>query len=328
MKRFAALLFLCLIAAPLQAQQTLRIATLAPDGSGWMKELRIAAAEVKTGTQGRVEVKFFPGGVMGSDAVVLRKMKLGQLQGGVLTSSELSEVYPDAPIYSLPFALRDWDQAARVRTRIDPLLAKGFEQRGLKMLGAANVGFAYMMGSKPIRSRADMGKIKLWVPQNDEIALRTFKIGGVSPVPLPLGDVFTSLQTGLVDTVANTPSGAVALQWHGRAKHIVDLPLSFVVGYMVLDLRAFQKLSPADQVLLIKAFNAAGARMDAAARRDNESALAAMRKQGAQMAPLDADETQRWRAVGTQAIRDMEAEKRFSPAMLQAFRQATAEQAR
>ena len=87
----------------------IKIATLAPDGSAWMRELRKAAAEVQAGTQGRVQVKFYPGGVMGNDTVVLRKMRLGQLQGGVLTSSELGQVYPDAAIYSLPFLFDSWD---------------------------------------------------------------------------------------------------------------------------------------------------------------------------------------------------------------------------
>src|SRR5688572_15860789 len=111
---FSPLLLVLGLAAPASAQ-VLKIATLAPDGSAWMRELRIAAAEVKTGTAGRVEFKFYPGGVMGSEAVVLRKMRLGQLQGGVLTASELSLVYPDAPAYTLPFLFDDWADVDRVR---------------------------------------------------------------------------------------------------------------------------------------------------------------------------------------------------------------------
>ena len=325
MKRYAVGLLLALLAAPgVSAQQVVKIATLAPDGSSWMRELRAAATEVQQGSQGRVQVKFYPGGVMGTDAVVLRKMKLGQLQGGVLTSSELAAVYPDAAIYSMPFAFENWAQLEKVRPQIDPLLAKGFEARGLKMLGASNVGFAYMMSTKALRTRADMAGIKLWVPPNDEIAQRTFKLGGVSPIPLPLGDVFTSLQTGLIDTVANTPSGAVALQWHGKVKTMVDLPLTFVVGFMVMDLKAWQKLSPADQAVLLKAFAGAGQRMDANIKRDDAAALAAMKKQGLVLTALDPAEAARWRQIGAQVIRDMEADKHFSPEMLAATRKAIA----
>jgi TRAP-type transport system periplasmic protein len=300
-----------LLASPASAQ-VIKIATLAPDGSAWMRELRAASAEVKQGTGGRVDVKFYPGGVMGNDAVVLRKIRLGQLQGGVLTSSELSLIYPDAPVYSLPFLLNNWEEVDRVRAQVDPMLAKGFEARGFRMLGVSGLGFAYLMGDKPLRSAADMKGIKLWVPQNDTIAIRTFEMGGLSTIPLAIGDVFTSLQTGLVDTVVNTPSGAVVLQWQGKIKHMVDLPLTFVVGYLVVDDKAWKRLSPADQAVLAKAFDAAGRRMDANIRRDDAAALAAMKKQGMQVARLDPAEEKRWR------------ERQISPELLAAVRRALA----
>ena len=318
-------LALGLFAGPATAQvQTLKLATLAPDGSSWMKELRMAAAEVKVASQGRVEVKFYPGGVMGGDAVVLRKMRLGQLQGGVLTSSELASVYQDAPIYSLPFLFKDWAQVQKVRAQVDPLLAKGFEAKGLHMLGASGVGFAYVMSTRPVSSRAEMIKSKLWIPQNDAIAETTFRQGGVSPIPLPLGDVFTSLQTGLVDTVANTPSGAVALQWHGKIRYILDLPLSYVVAYTVVDAKAWKKLAPADQALVDKAFGAAAARLDASIQRDDEAALKAMQKQGIKVIPMDAAESARWREIGRNVTQQMEKDQSISPAILAAVRRAGA----
>lgn len=313
---------LLLFAVSASAQQVIKIATIAPEGSSWMRELRAAATEVKTGSQGRVQLKFYPGGVMGSDSVVLRKMKLGQLQGGVLTSSELATLYPDAAIYSLPFQFANWQQLEQARTQVDPLLGRGFETKGLKMLTAANVGFAYLMSTRPLRNKADMASTKLWIPQNDEIAERTFKLGGVSPILLPLGDVFTSLQTGLVDTVANTPSGAVALQWHGKLRSMLDLPLSFVVGYVVMDLKAWEKFSPADQAVVSAALRKAGQRVDANIKRDDAAALAAMKKQGLVVTSLDAAEAARWRQIGAQVTRDMEAAQRVSSPMLAAVRKA------
>lgn len=323
MSRLLLCFVVLLLALPAQAQ-VIKIATLAPEGSAWMRELRTAASEVEQGTEGRVQVKFYPGGVMGNDAVVLRKMRLGQLQGGVLTASELSLVYPDAPAYSLPFLFDDWSQVDRVREAVDPLLAEGFAERGLRMLGVSGVGFAYLMSDRPLRTRADVAGIKLWVPQNDLIAIRTFEAAGLSPIPLPIGDVFTSLQTGLVDTVANTPSGAIALQWHGKLKHMVDLPLSFVVGYLVLDDKAWKRLSAADQAVLARAFGAAADRMDASVRKDNEAALAALRKQGLQVQPLEPAEAARWRAAGASVVADMEAKGELSPEVMKALRAALA----
>jgi TRAP-type C4-dicarboxylate transport system substrate-binding protein len=186
------------------------------------------------------------------------------------------------------------------------------------------VGFAYVMSTRPLHSRAEMVKSKLWIPQNDAIADATFRSGGISPIPLPIGDVFTSLQTGLVDTVANTPSGAVALQWHGKLKYMLDLPLSYVVGFMVLDQKAWAKIAPADQALVSKAFSAAAARVDASIQHDDESALKAMQKQGLKVIAMDAAENARWREIGAQVTRKLEADKSISPALLAAIRKAAA----
>jgi TRAP-type C4-dicarboxylate transport system substrate-binding protein len=318
----AATFFLC--AMPAFAQQTLKIATVAPDGSAWMRELRTAAADVAAATQGRVTIKYYPGGVMGTDTVVLRKMRLGQLQGGVLTSSELAQVYPDAAVYSLPFLFDNWAQADKARTIVDPMLAKGFETKGLTLLSASDVGFAYVLSVKPLKSAKDVAGAKLWIPQNDEIAERTFKAGGSSPILLPLGDVFTSLQTGMVDAVPNTPAGAVALQWHGKLKNMIDLPLSFVVGFVVVDNKAFAKISAADQALVLKAFHACGARMDAAIKRDDVAALAAMKKQGLQVNEMSPAEVASWKQIGAKVTQDMIAAGHISAPLVTAIRKSNA----
>ncbi|MFN7294552.1 MAG: TRAP transporter substrate-binding protein DctP [Lysobacteraceae bacterium] len=322
---FRSFAFLMLaLALPAAAQvQTLRMATLAPEGSPWMRELRVAAEQVKTQTQGRVEIKYFPGGVMGNDQAVLRRIRQGgQLQGGVLTSSELSLVYPDAPLYTLPFLFKDWAEVDRVRPQIDPLLAAGFKERGFHMLGASGIGFAYLMGTGRVAGVADVQRAKLWVPQNDRIAELTFRTGGASPIALPIGDVFTSLQTGMVDVVANTPAGAVALQWHGKLRSLYDLPLAYVVGYVVVDQRAWQKIASADQAAIDAVFKAATARVDQTIRRDDVAALEAMKRQGLEVVPPTAADAAYFRDVGAKVIAQLEREQGISPALLTALREA------
>ncbi|MFN9966616.1 MAG: TRAP transporter substrate-binding protein DctP [Lysobacteraceae bacterium] len=322
---FRSFAFLMLaLALPAAAQvQTLRMATLAPEGSPWMRELRVAAEQVKTQTQGRVEIKYFPGGVMGNDQAVLRRIRQGgQLQGGVLTSSELSLVYPDAPLYTLPFLFKDWAEVDRVRPQIDPLLAAGFKERGFHMLGASGIGFAYRLGTGRVAGVADVPRATLWVPQHDRIAELTFRTGGASPIALPIGDVFTSLQTGMVDVVANTPAGAVALQWHGKLRSLYDLPLAYVVGYVVVDQRAWQKIASADQAAIDAVFKAATARVDQTIRRDDVAALEAMKRQGLEVVPPTAADAAYFRDVGAKVIAQLEREQGISPALLKALREA------
>jgi len=298
------------------AQQTIKLATVAPDGSGWMRELRAAAAEVQVQSQGRVTVKFFPGGVMGSDAVVLRKIRLGQLQGGALTGSDLDGICRDAPVYSLPFLFNNQAEVDAVRKVVDPMLTECFQKGGMRMLGLAGGGFAYLMSTHALNSRDDLRSSKVWVPANDRVGEMTFKNGGITTIPLPLADVFTSLQTGLVDTVANTTSGAVILQWHGKIKYMVDLPLSYIPAYVLVDEKAYAKLAPADQAILLRSFNAAMNRIDAANRRENVQALAAIKKGGTQVLTPSPTEATRWREIGVTTTRQLDKANTFTPAVM------------
>jgi TRAP-type C4-dicarboxylate transport system substrate-binding protein len=177
-----------------------------------------------------------------------------------------------------------------------------------------------------LRSRDDLRSSKVWVPANDRIGELTFKNGGITPVPLPLSDVFTSLQTGLVDTVTNTFSGAVILQWHSKIKYIVDLPLTYIPAYVLVDEKAYGKLTAADQAVLSRAFSAAMNRIDASNRRENVQALAAMKQGGTQLLPTPPAEAARWREIGVTTARQLEQMNAYSPAVLAAIRRVLASQ--
>ena len=317
-------LLLAAFAATAGAQQTFKIATIAPDGSSWMKELRAAAAETQAQTQGRAVVKFYPGGVMGSDAVMLRKIRLGQLQGGAAPGSDLDSVCKDAPVYSLPFLFNSQGEVDAVRKAVDPMLQSCFQQGGMRLLGIAGGGFAYLMSTRPLRTRDDLRSAKVWVPANDRIGELTFKNGGITPIPLPLSDVFTSLQTGLVDTVANSPSGAVVLQWHGKLKYMIDLPVTYIPAFILVDERAFAKLAPADQAVMLRAFGAAMDRIDASNRKDNVGALAAMKQGGLTVVSPPPAEATRWRDIGVATTAQLQKEGAFSPAVMAAIQKQLA----
>lgn len=317
---------LSLLAWAASAQTTLKIASLAPDGSLWMKEMRAAGEAVAAQTEGRVAIKFYPGGVMGNDAVVLRKIRLGQLQGGAFTGSELTLVYNDAQVYSLPFLFRDYAQVDAVRAKVDPLLVDGFAKSGFQIVGISGVGFAYLMGTKAIATRENLKAAKVWVPQNDRIAAETFKAGGIEPIPLPLGDVFTALQTGLVDTVGNTTAGAIALQWHTKVKHLFDLPLTYVVGYVAIDNKAFDKLSEADRAAVVAAFGAGAQRIDAGNRKADAEARAVLEKQGVAAVVPSAQDIAYWREIGAKVTQQLVDEGALSADTLAAVKSALASQ--
>jgi TRAP-type C4-dicarboxylate transport system substrate-binding protein len=161
--RFTVLFSLLLAAAaPAQSAVQFKLATIAPEGSGWMRELRAAADEVADRTEGRVKIKYYPGGVMGNDKKVLRKIRIGQLQGGAFTSSGLSERYADIVIYGLPLVFNDANEIAYVREQMDPLLMAGLSEAGLEALGMAGGGFANLMGAEQVSTLDELRGRKVW----------------------------------------------------------------------------------------------------------------------------------------------------------------------
>ncbi len=191
---------------------TFKIASIAPDGTSWMNELRKGAKEIETLTEGRVKFRFYPGGIMGNDKSVLRKIRVGQLHGGAITGGGLAEIYPEAQVYTIPFLFRNYAEVDAIRAQFDPELLAGLKKKGYISFGISEGGFAYLLSTSPIAGIDDLNGQKVWVPEGDEISRAAFEASNVSPISLPLTDVLTGLQTGLVDTVAGSAIGAIALQ--------------------------------------------------------------------------------------------------------------------
>ena len=302
------------------ADTVLKIATLAPEGTTWMREMRAGADDVGKKTSGRVKFKFYPGGIMGDDASVLRKMRVGQLQGGAFPGLALATVYPDAQLYSLPLLFRDYGEVDYVRQKMDATLKKGLEDAGFVPIGFTEGGFAYLLSKRHILTQEDLKQSKVWVPEGDIVNTAAFQAGGVTPVPLPFADVYTGLQTGLLDTVATLPTAAIAFQWHTKIKTLTDLPLAYVLGILVVNKKNFDEISPEDQQAVRTAMDAAFARLNTLNRSDNENARGALRKQNIDFVGLEPDEQKRWQDFANKAIDNLKDKGVYSPALLDQLR--------
>ena len=310
----ASLLLTLLCIASAEAQD-IKIATIAPDGTAWMQEMRRGAGEIAQRTAGRVNFKFYPGGAMGNDKSVLRKIRAGQLQGGALTGGGLAEVYPDNQIYNLPLIFRSYAEMDYVRGKMDGLIGAGLEKHGYISFGLAEGGFAYLMSSHPIRSVENLRNEKVWIPEGDVVSRALLEALGVSPIPLPLIDVLTGLQTGLISTVGASPTGAIALQWHTKIKYISDTPLMYFYGAMIIDHKAYAKMSPADQVAVQEILREVFDKLNRQIRRDNEQARAALRQQGVEFLPLPPPELEKLRKAAQQAIVKLGENGTYTPEM-------------
>lgn len=296
---------------------TFKIATIAPDGTSWMNEMRAGADEIKKQTAGRVEFRFYPGGIMGNDNSVLRKIRVGQLHGGAITGGGLADILPEAQVYSLPFTFRDYAEVDYVRKQMDPVLMQALEKVGYVGFGISEGGFAYLMSNEPVPGVSALKGHKIWVPEGDLISRTAFESTGVSPIPLPLTDVLTGLQTGLVDTVAATPTGAIALQWHTRVHDLTDIPLMYIYGTLVLKRSLFERLSSADQKVVHKIMGTIFERLNKKNREDNTSALQALKSQGITFVQSNIVEQREWQGLVNEAMDKLITNNLFDRSILQ-----------
>lgn len=292
------LILTALLFAPMAQAATLKLATVSPEGSMWVKTFRAAADAIEKETEGRVTLRFYPGGVMGNDAAVLRKIRIGQLHGGAVTTGSLVQVYRDLSVYSMPFMFNNLTEVDAARAVIDGQLMEGLEDKGFVSFGLMEGGFAYLFSKRSIHNLNDLQQSKVWVPEGDDLALAVMRGVGVTPIPLSIADVLPGLQTGLVDAVLNTPIGALALQWHTGISTVTNAPLAYISALIAIDKKVFDRLSPEDRTIVRKHLMEASKTINTQNRADNIAAFEALSKQGVQTVEPDADS---WPEIVTRA---------------------------
>lgn len=253
----------------------IKIATIVPNQSGWMVQMRKASNTIKERTEGRVNLKFYGGGVQGASPKVLQKIKIGQLHGGVFAPTDFMKTYGDVNLYGLPLVFQSWEEMRYVRQQMDASLAAGFEDLNFVTFGFVG-SFAMILSNEPVRRQSDLRGKKIWLPEGDLITFEALKALNLSPVSLPVTDVLTGLQTGLLDLAAIPPEVAVALQWHTRIKYFTDMPLLYAMSFLAIDKRSMDALQPEDRAVMIEVLTDTYSRMDARSSSESLDAVEAL----------------------------------------------------
>jgi TRAP-type C4-dicarboxylate transport system substrate-binding protein len=319
------LLICALLASPAAFAKTFKIATISPDGLSWMKKLRAGTKEIQEKTDGRIKFKIYPGGVQGDDFTVLRKMRIGQLQGGAVAASTLTRFYPDLQIYNLPLKFWKLDEVDYVRARMDQRIIDGLDKAGIVSFTLAETGFAYVMSTKPVRSLDELRNVKAWVPDGDPISAQLIQSFGISPIPLYVSDVLAGLQTGLIDAVAVPPIVALALQWHNQLKYMINVPLVYIYSLMMLDKKAFESISPEDQKVVRTVMNRVFREIDQDNRKDSRAAYKALVDQGIKVIQFDSNQMVDWREQAEDSIEGLVKSDQISQESLQLLNRYLAE---
>jgi TRAP-type C4-dicarboxylate transport system substrate-binding protein len=281
---------------------TIKLATLAPEGSSWMKTFTALNSEVKKKTENKVQFRIYPGGVLGDEMDMLRKMKIGQIQGVALTSAGLSTLFREMDVLQIPFLFQKYEEVDAVLTKMDSFFRKGFENNGYILLGWSEAGFIYLMSTVPITSVADLQKAKVWIWEQSPMSKAIFDEAKVSAIPLSIPDVLVGLQTGLVNVVYAPPTGAISLQWFTKIKYLTDVPLAYLAGAIVVKKETFQQISPPHQSSIIEISQRHLDQLKTVTRNENREAIRVMTKHGTKIVTPSKDQIDEFKRLSNQAM--------------------------
>jgi TRAP-type C4-dicarboxylate transport system substrate-binding protein len=283
--------------AEAQAPVLVRMATLVPDGSSWHLILKETADKWKQLSGGRVVVRLFPGGVAGDDPDVVRKMRLGTLNAGVLTSVGVAEIDKSVYAMGIPLMYDSYDEIYWVHEKMRPKLEANLEAKGFVVLNWADGGWVHFFTQKPVAVPDDLRKLKLFTWAGDAEAVETWRSAGFNPVPLPSTEISTALQTGLVEALGSPPQVAVISQFFTHAQYMTDLRWQLLQGATIITKATWEKI-PADiRPALLKAAQEDGVRLQKEVRDAEARDVEAMKKRGLTVVPVSAAQRAQWQRL-------------------------------
>lgn len=278
------IVFLCAIVLfGIQAfaqQYTIKFATLAPEGSGWIKVMREYDKAIREQSGGRVGIKIYANGVAGDEKDVVRKIRLGQYHAGGFTGVGIGEVAKKIRILDSPFMFKNYDEVDFIASKFEPEFQKSLEEGGFVLLGMAEVGFVYVYSGKPVYSPEDLKNLKMWMWEGDPIAQAAFQAIGVSPIPLSITDVTTSLQTGMVNAVYTSPLALIALSWFTKVNFMMGEPLADSQGAVLLSKKMYDSFPKDIQDILVTNGRKYFRQLTLASRQDNALSIETLKQKG------------------------------------------------
>ncbi len=302
----------------------IKIGILAPEGSTWSKYTKAIVKEVEEKTKKNVKIKVYYGGSQGDDIDVLRKIRIGQMHGGVFTGRALSEISGDLRVMELPFNF--------LNTKVSPIfvldkMEKYFneitEKNGFINLGYIGLGHVYFASTKkPLVSLKDTRGAKIWIWQNDPFVKPIIEELKLSTVSLPLPDVLAALSTGIVEVVYGPTSGMVALQWHTKIKYITDLKVAYSTAAVLVSKKIWNKIPVNYQKSVKEIFKKHIKLLNIAQEKDNKDSINAMKSLGIRFYTYDKKSLQDVLKRRKEIIKKMINKKSFSKKSYDILRKA------
>ncbi len=300
MARFAAALLLCgLMGIPaLASEKPLRIGTLAPKNSLYHRQLLEIGEAWRQAQGGNAKYVVFPDGSQGGEAELARRMRIGQLQGALLSIVGLSEIEPSInALQSIPLLFKTWEEVDYVREKMRASMEKKFLDKGFVVLAWGDAGWVRFFSKDALMRPDDFKKMKFFSFAGESEQQEIMKSLGFTPVPLETTDILPSIQTGMINVVPSTPYFALATQIYGKVPHMLEINWAPVVGALLVTQKAWDDMSPAGRQALRTAGEKAGVQIRNKARQEVEEAVEAMRKRGLVVNKPNPDQLREWQEL-------------------------------
>ena len=227
--------------APCQTIE-IKMGTVVPEGSVWHEVIQTMAQQWRQISDGKVEMRIYPGGVLGGEVDMLRKVRVGQLQAVALSAVGLSHVDRSASCMGVPMLIESYEELDHVRAEVAPMIEERFRENGYVVLMWSDAGWVHFFTKKPARTLDDIREMKLWIGAGDAEAEQLYKEFGINPVPLPMTDMLTSLETGIIDAIQVPPLFALVDQSFALTKNMVDVKWAPLVAATVVRRRDWERI--------------------------------------------------------------------------------------
>jgi TRAP-type C4-dicarboxylate transport system substrate-binding protein len=300
---------------------TIRIASLAPPGSSFVKVLKAWSRTLQKETEGRVELRVFSGSSEGSDRDLVERMKAGKLDAAGVATTGLAMIAPELQVLTAPGLLTEDEQLDRVRDKLDSRLKGLIEDGGFKLLAWGDGGKNRIFSSREFKAPADLAGKAAWAGKDNPVALEYVKALGASPLRVGSSGVFPALEKGKLEVVPASAMAAVAFQWYTKLNYMASRNFNIIVGGSVITKKKLNELSEADQQTLLDTAKRAAAKLDEIVARDDARAYQTLLGRG--ITEVDTATNQAdWDAVAKKAREQLAERGVYSKSLLRAVEEA------
>lgn len=290
----AAFIF-CLMSQLIWAKKiVIKMATLAPEGTEWHGLLVELGQQWKVVTDGDVRLRIYPGGVVGDERDMIRKMRIGQIHGAAISNEGMTEINPYFTTFYMPMMYQSYDEVDFVRDRLSNELLNKTEENGFKILTMVDVGWAYWFSTEPIYTPDDLKNNKIFIWAGDYKSAQLYEKHGYQPVPLAMTDVLSGLQTGLITSLGFNPLYALAQQLFGIADNMLDMKWGNLTAAIIIDLKTWNKIKPEYQESMLSVAKSIGDGFQQKNRYDSDKSVEVMKKYGLKVNTPTPDQVKIW----------------------------------